>query len=256
MSVKFQFLGTCAADFSPRLQGDCKDRFDFDARRASCAIINGRYLLDCGPHCPESLAIAGYDPKDITDIFITHTHNDHFKKDSVAYIAKDHSVRLWVREDAVIPEIENVTVIRMNNYEKYDVNDELSVTGLPANHAEKTCPRHLLVEIGGKKIFYGMDGGWLLNRTYAHLWHQNLDLCILDCTCGDYVGDYRMGEHNSVPMIRLMLPSFRTVGIIDDHTLIYISHLAPSLHKSHAETVEICKKDNINVAYDGHTIIF
>lgn len=251
MSVEFQFLGTCAADFSPRLESDCKDKFDFDARRASCAIINGKYLLDCGPHCPDSLRIAGIDEKNITDIFITHTHNDHFKKESVAYIAKDHDVRLWVREDAVIPEIENVTVIRMKNYEKYEVNADFAVTGLPANHAEKTCPRHLLVEIDGKRIFYGMDGGWLLNRTYAHLWHQNLDLCVLDCTCGDYAGDYRMGEHNSVPMIRLMLPSFRTVGIIDDHTLVYISHLAPSLHKSHAETVEICKKDNINVAFDG-----
>ena len=60
--IQFTFLGTCAADFSPRLTGDCKNRFDRDARRASCALINGRYLLDCGPHCPDSLRIAGIDP--------------------------------------------------------------------------------------------------------------------------------------------------------------------------------------------------
>lgn len=249
--IRFEFLGTCAADFSPRLSGDCKDRFDNDARRASCALINGRYLLDCGPHCPDSLRIAGADPAAITDIIITHLHADHFVKESVEFIAKDHPVRLWVREGASVPDIGNVTVVRMKSFEKYAVSDGLSVTGLPANHDAAAFPQHLLIEADGKKIFYGMDGGWLLNKTYAHLWNTHLDLCVLDGTCGDYEGDYRMGEHNSIPMIRLMLPSLRTVGAIDEHSLVYISHLAPSLHKPHAETVEICKKDNINVAYDG-----
>ena len=252
--MEFMFLGTCAADFSPRLSCDCKDRFDLDARRASCALINGRYLLDCGPHCPDSLRIAGVDTAKITDIFITHTHPDHFIKESVAFVAKDHRVRLWVREDAAVPETDNVTVVYMKNYEKYDVDGGFSVTGLPANHDERAFPRHLFIEAEGKKVFYGMDGGWLLNKTYAHLWHTNLDLCVLDGTCGDYEGDYRMGEHNSIPMIRLMLSSFRTVGITDEHTLIYISHIAPSLHKPHAETAKICKKDNIHVAYDGEVI--
>jgi hypothetical protein len=32
---------------------------------------------------------------------------------------------------------------------------------------------------------------------------------------------------------------------------VYASHLAPSLHKSHEETVEILQKDGIGVAYDG-----
>ena len=251
MSVEFLFLGTCAADFSPRLQGDCKDRFDPDARRASCALINGRYLLDCGPHCPDSFRLAGYDTKNVTDIIVTHLHSDHFDPGNIAFIAKDHPVKLWVREDAAVPEINNVTVVKMKNYEKYAVGEDFCVTGLPANHDENAFPRHLLIETGGKKIFYGMDGGWLLNKTYARLWNTHLDLCVLDGTCGDYEGDYRMGEHNSIPMIRLMLPSLRTVGAIDDRTLIFISHLAPSLHKPHAETVRICEKDGIHVASDG-----
>ena len=251
MSVEFLFLGTCAADFSPRLQGDCKDRFDPDARRASCALINGRYLLDCGPHCPDSFRLAGYDTKNVTDIIVTHLHSDHFDPGNIAFIAKDHPVKLWVREDAAVPEINNVTVVKMKNYEKYEAGEDFYVTGLPANHDENAFPRHLLIETGGKKIFYGMDGGWLLNKTYAHLWKTHLDLAVLDGTCGDYEGDYRMGEHNSIPMIRLMLPSLRTVGVTDDHTLVYISHLAPSLHKPHEKTVKICEKDNINVAYDG-----
>ena len=128
------------------------------------------------------------------------------------------------------------------------------VTGLPANHDPRYFPQHLLIESEKEKIFYGMDGGWLLFDTYQKLKKQKLDLMILDCTVGDYVGDQRLAEHNSLPMIRMMLPSLKTVGAIDKHTVIYIDHLAVTLHKSHEETVEICRKDGIEVAYDGLTI--
>jgi hypothetical protein len=77
---------------------------------------------------------------------------------------------------------------------------------------------------------------------------------VLDGTVGDYEGDFRMAEHNSIPMIRLMLPSMKTKEIVTEKTKVYISHLAPRLHKSHAETVEIVKNDGICVAYDGLTV--
>ena len=100
-------------------------------------------------------------------------------------------------------------------------------------------------------MLYALDGGWFLTASYNYLRNQKLDLAVLDATCGDYVGDYRMGEHNSIPMIRLMLPSLKKWGAIDDDTRIYLSHLAPKLHASHAETVELVAKDGLLVAYDG-----
>lgn len=48
-----------------------------------------------------------------------------------------------------------------------------------------------------------------------------------------------------------MLPSMKNWGTIVDGTEIYLSHLAPSLHKSHQETVELVKADGLKVAYDG-----
>jgi selenocysteine lyase/cysteine desulfurase len=41
------------------------------------------------------------------------------------------------------------------------------------------------------------------------------------------------------------------VLIIDDDTKVYITHLAPSLHKPHDVTVEIMKEMGVSVAYDG-----
>ena len=86
-TTKLFFLGTAAADFSPRLKTDCADRFDKDARRASCMMIGQTYMVDCGLYAMESLRIAGKDISKITDIFITHTHADHFVADHVAQIA-------------------------------------------------------------------------------------------------------------------------------------------------------------------------
>ena len=253
MSIQFTFLGTCAADFSPRLKTDCKDRFDMDARRASCAIFNEKYMIDCGPHALESIRIAGVDMTKITDIFMTHLHSDHFNPDNVQTIAsaKAEPLRLWVSEGAIVPPLENVDVRYMPKRQPLSVGSGLTVTGLEANHDANVYPQFLLFELDGKKLLYATDGAWFVHEAYKYLRNAALDVYIADATCGDYVGDFRMAEHNSIPMIRMMLPSLRTFGIVNDKTQIYLTHIAPSLHKPHAETVEIAAADGMKVAYDG-----
>ena len=255
MSIKFQFLGTCATDFSPRLKTDFVDCFDMNARRSSAALINDKYLIDCGVHTIDSLRIAGVALDSITDVFFTHLHGDHFQAANLSKIAeaKTEPLRVWVANSAKLPKIENTVIIRMPKHAKVGVDDGVFVTGLYANHDENSAPQHLLFEIDGKRILYATDGGWVINASYNFLRQQTptLDMLVLDCTCGDYEGEWRIGEHNSIPMIRLMLPSFRKVKIIDEDTKIYLTHLAPSLHKPHDETVEIAKPMGALVAYDG-----
>ena len=247
------FLGTCACDFSKRLDSDCKERFDLDARRSSALLINDSFLIDCGPHTLDALRIAGKRAEDITDLFITHTHEDHYNPENISRLAaaKITPLRIWVREDARLCEFKNATVSRMKLFENYSVTDELTLTAVPANHDQLFFPQHFVFDNKGKKLFYGCDGGWLLNASYNYLKGAHLAVAVLDCTTGDYPGDFRMGEHNSIPMIRLMLPSLKTVGAIDDTTAVLLSHLAPSLHKPHAETVQIARSFGADVAYDG-----
>ena len=250
------FLGTCACDYSPLLQTTYKDAFDKNARRSSCALINGRYLIDCGEHCLDELRIANIDLAQITDIFVTHLHSDHYNVKCISQIAKagNRTLRVWVRAGAKVIAISNVEWKFMRKATQYTVDENIKVTGLLANHNESVYPQHILLETEGKKIFYALDGAWFLHETYYALKNAKLDFLVLDCTCGDYEGDYRIGEHNSIPMIRLMLPSLKKWGTIVENTQVFVSHLAPSLHKSHEETVEILQKDNICVAYDGLSI--
>ena len=247
------FLGTCACDYSPLLATTYKDCFDKNARRSSCALIKGQYLIDCGHHCMDELRIANVNPAAITDIFVTHLHNDHYNVEHIRQIASagERTLRVWVREDAKTQEIPNVEWKYMQKAVQYAVDESVKITGLLANHDADFFPQHLLLEVDGKKVFYALDGAWFLHETYYALKNTQLDLLVLDCTCGDYEGDYRIGEHNTIPMIRLMLPSLRRWGTIVENTKVYVTHLAPSLHKSHDETVEILQKDGVCVAYDG-----
>ena len=257
-TTKLFFLGTAAADFSPLLKTDCKDRFDKDARRSSCMLIGEHYMVDCGLYAMESLRIAGTDISKITDIFVTHLHADHFVAEHAEQIAagKDKPLRLWVRRDAELPEMANVEVIRMPRHTVMEVAEGFTVESIDANHHPGTFPQHYIFTINGKQLLYATDGAWFLYESYRYLRDRNLDMMIMDCTCGDYVGDYRMGEHNSIPMIRLMLPSMKTWGAINDNTRVFLTHLAPRLHKPHDETVALVAPDGMEVAYDGLELDF
>lgn len=252
-TTKLLFLGTAAANFLPQLKNECKDRFDKDARRASCMLIGDNILVDCGMYVMESMRIAGTDVSKITDIFVTHFHADHFIADHVAQIAagKEKPLRLWVRRDAVVPEIENVEVVYLPRHTEVEIAEEMSVISIDANHDPKSFPQHFIFTIHGKKLLYALDGGWFLTESYNYMRKVKMDMAVLDGTCGDNLDEWRVGEHNSIPMLRIMVPALKKWGVFDEETRIYLSHIAPKLHASHAETVELVAGDGLLVAYDG-----
>lgn len=255
--TKILFLGTSAANFSPKLKNECKHRFDPDARRASCLLIDETILLDCGMYCMESLAIAKCDLSKITDVFVTHFHADHFTPEHAAKLAegKKEPLRIWCRRDAQVPQIPNTEIIRMQTGTVYELEDT-KVFAVDANHDPASFPQHYIFERNGKKLMYALDGAWFLTASYNRLKNEKLDVLIIDATVGDKIGDYRAAEHNSIPMLRLLLPSLKTNGTITDQTAVYLSHIAPSLHATHAETVKLVEKDGMKVAYDGLSIEF
>ena len=251
--LEILFLGTCAADFSPKLKDEFKDSFDLDARRSSSMLIDGKYLVDCGPHTLDSLRIAGIDRECISHVFMTHLHSDHFCPENIESLAKGRKspLYLWIREDAPIIELDNVIIKRIPIFKEEKAEDGVTVTGLLANHEASSYPLHLLIKIGEKQIFYGCDGGWLINQTYEYLKRKEVHMAVLDCTVGDYLGDYRIVEHNCIPMLRVMLPSLLTEKIITNYTKVIFSHIAPSLHKPHKETVKTVEEMGAILAYDG-----
>ena len=143
-NLELLFLGTCACDFTDRLENEFKDKFDKDERRASSLLINGRYLIDCGMHILDSLRIAGVDASKITDVFITHLHDDHFNEENIGKIAKESAtpLKIWVKSGAKALEIDDAEIIYMRPFEKYKISEELTITGMDANHDPEAYPQH------------------------------------------------------------------------------------------------------------------
>ena len=252
MSHSLTFLGTGAADPSPLLQTEYRDRFSRDLRRCSALLIDGSILIDCGPHVPGSLSILGIDPAGITDLFITHFHGDHVNRETLDFLAeRAPGLRVHYRADANPSLPKGVVPCPMTLFSP-DETAGVRVTGYPANH--QAHPQVLDFAFPDFRFLYATDGAWFLGDTVRAMQDARYDAVCLDATCGDYLGDYRMGEHNSIPMIRVMVPSMRTLNILKDESRIILTHLATTLHKSYADTAQKTKGDGFTVAYDGMTL--
>lgn len=243
-------LGTSAADFPPSLEKEDCYKLDKDIRRSTVTLLDEQTLIDCGPHLMDELKIHKVNAERICDILVTHEHSDHFYPESLQALQKSvgKTLHVWHNQQTDMLPLEGIEYHPMQIGETYSVGT-LRVTPLAANHQKGAV--HYSIECGDKKLFYGCDGAWLLHDTFYYMKDQNYDVMILDATVGDYVGDYRLAEHNSIPMIRLMMPSLRTWGVADEHTKIVLDHLARSLHENYEKTCELVKDDGFIVAYDG-----
>ncbi len=248
--MHLRFLGTGAADFSPLLETELRDRLDVNARRSSSVLIEGRFLIDCGPHVLDSMGIQGLDAAAVTDLFLTHLHSDHCDWDNIRRLAAEtrQPLRIWCREDAPVEEIPGARLCPLQIGQTVETGG-LTVTALEANHT--SFPLHYDLEYDGKRLFYGCDGAWILYDTFYAIRGRRFDMMILDATVGDYAGDFRVAEHNSLPMLRLMAASFRSQGVVAPDGQIWLSHIARTLHKPHDELVEQAAADRFLVARDG-----
>lgn len=249
--MELTFLGTGAADVFGKLKEDYSfGRGDKNVRRYSSTLLDGMILFDCSIFTVEAITANGADLSKIKSLFITHFHGDHCDFGSIQQLAfhTEKPLDIYYSCDGEFPFIDNAVLHPLKEGETVNF-DGYSITPFKANHNGN--PFHYSIEKDGKKIFYGLDGAWLLFDTYYAMKDMNYDAMILDATVGDYDGDYRMAEHNSIPMIRMMVKSFNTFGIANENTKIILSHLARTLHVTHAETEDKVKGDGFIVAFDG-----
>lgn len=247
---EFLFLGTGAADW------DIKNRNGF-FRRNSAALVNNNLMIDCGSHIFDFANEYGNRElySSVSDIIITHSHSDHFCKHSVLKIAQNQKIRLGCDGNIknIIGENENIEFVVFEPYKQVHMGEYI-ITPLLANHdvvARGDCYAfHYIIETGGKKIFYGLDGAWLLRPTWQEMKNHKFDLMIFDCTVGDS-HDWRIFEHNTIPMLRAMVKEIAQQNLLNQNGRLVASHLARTLHGSHEQTERILAELDMLTAYDG-----
>lgn len=251
------FIGTGAADWgSPTAEKG--------HRRFSSSMINNDLLFDPGPHIysyfdgtnPDKLYCS------VKNVLVTHSHGDHFNPDSLLRLVKNNG-KINVYGDELIrkkiPPDDNINFIPVANLEEVKVGD-YKVTVLPSNHYVSDTDEqthHYIVETpSGKRLFYGLDGAWLYNVESRVMRNNPVDMMVLDCTVGDGKADVRVFEHNTIPMVLIMTDTIKKYKAIKENGLLYVSHLAKTLHTSHDETEKRLEPYGIKVAYDGLAVQF
>lgn len=250
------FLGTGAADWH------IEDKGEF-FRRNSAALLNGSLMLDCGSHIFDFAKDAGDDTlySGVTDVLITHSHSDHFSGESVLKLAEGNKIRLGctraVREK--VGENPNIECIILKPFEEVCMGG-YKVIPLLANHGavinEKDAAFHYIIKApDGKCLFYGLDGAWFLRPSWEEMKKHKFDVMVFDTTVGD-MDDWRVFEHNTIPMLRFMIKEIKAQKLLKDGGCLVASHLARTLHPSHDETSEILKGLDMQTAFDGMKIDF
>ncbi len=253
---EFLFLGTGAADW----EIEKRDGF---FRRNSAALINDELMVDCGEHIFDFAEEVDkrdlYD--DVTDIIITHSHSDHLCRESVLKIADNHKIRVGCDCGvmSIIGSHPNIEYVRFTPYEAQNMGN-YEIIPLLANHQivvdGDTYAFHYIIKTGdGKEIFYGLDGAWILRPSWEEMKKHTFDLMVFDCTVGDS-SDWRLFEHNTIPMLRMIIEAVRSEKLSAENGILAASHLARTLHTSHEETEKILSKIGLITAFDGMKLEF
>ena len=245
--MRFDFIGTGAADW---------DWSNPASRGSTCTLIDGRILIDAGPSVLAKMAAAGLTPAGIADIFITHSHPDHFNPENIAAIAEQaaQTVRIYTTPQALdrIPASAKLEKHALT-WGAAVQTGSLSFRALPSNHsvddiAEDTF--HFLIHGEGKRVLYALDGAWICGRAKRMMAQDGgpLDLVIWDATCGGTLCNRRFAEHNDLEMIRMLRASMLDAGLITDGTKHIFDHLSRMLWPADPRDLSALARE-----YDGIT---
>lgn len=221
--MKIRFLGTGAADWDVSAPARCRN-----FRRFSSALIDGALLIDPGPCVFEAAETLEIDLSAVRHVVCTHSHSDHFSAETLERLT---------RMGAAFAPFAAGELRHVGAYE---------VEAVAANHGTCSGAVHFLIGDGEKRLFYGLDGAWLLYPEIEAIKRGRVNLMVLDGTVGDVEGDYRVFEHNNLRMVEEMKRSLTPYA---DRFM--ISHMAKSLHPDHDTLARRCAATGVEVAYDG-----
>ena len=280
--MKLQYLGTAAAEGWPALFCDCdscrraRTAGGRNIRTRSQAMLDDRLLIDLPADTYHHLLTNNIDISFIENLIITHAHEDHwypwevlYRSNSFASYQHPESLKpltVWgtsgIRADMEaklamrrLGELDRVRYQEVHPFKCYSI-DNYTVTPLPANHDPKVAPVIYQITDGERTMLYGNDTG-IPSELVWDYWARNpvhFDLVSLDCTAITQKG-WR-DEHMSLDTNEEMLERLRSLGCVDDNTIVVVHHFSHNGGPIHDELCEIVADKGWLVSYDGMVVEF
>ena len=252
--MKITFLGTGAADWNWR---------DFPAgtRGSTSTLLGASCLIDAGASILRNLKNAHVSAARLTDLLITHGHNDHFHPESIQTIAAaTHGrLRIWASPQVIARLPEGIAELHAVSIGDTFRAAGCTVTVLPSNHAtadlaEQTL--HYLFIGRGVRLLYALDGAWFHTKERlllkGALGGKALTAVIWDATCGATYHDWRFAEHNDLKMVDDLRVSMLRDGLVAPETHHVFDHVARTLWpKTPAAQRRLAERHDGTLAEDG-----
>lgn len=265
-SIHIRFLGTGAADWK-------RPAADGEFRRNSSILIDDAVLIDYTKSAGDMLPASSK----AHIIFYTHSHSDHFDAAAAldlgidtVYCSASWAPRCREKFETAASESGAACPVVIPLEQQQEVCAAgLTLKALPANH----CTGHLdeqaliyLIIKGSKRVLYATDtGGIPANAAIGGLFGADglapenripLTALIMEATVGSGgEEDFRLFSHSCVETVLHTANVLYKTGCLIKEYPVYITHLARTLHPSHAE-LESTLPAPLKPAYDGLEVTY
>lgn len=280
------YIGTAASEGLPALFCTCpvcasaRENGGREIRGRSGICVGGKLLVDIPPDIYYGAMRAGVSLPEITDLIVTHSHEDHFDayelstRRTPVYCARrpdDGDLRVYgnmktgLKLSHYLPgaekgsgRTEGLSFSYAPLFVPFTTGADITATPLPADHdRSEECRMYLLEEKKDgevKRFLYGHDTGLFPEKTIEFLRGRRCGVISLDCTNVMQGGDRNhMGLSACIEMKRKLTEA----GTADGDTRFIVHHfshngfIADGRHYSLAEFEETAGEAGFGVSYDG-----
>ncbi len=272
--MKFQYLGTAAAEGVPALFCTCercvrsREIGGRALRTRSQALIDDVLLIDFPADSLCHAFAYGLDYSKMAGCLVTHSHADHLYPADLEMFApgfgrapegtglhfygtKGVIEAMTVQSSAKAIASGRVVLHTVGAYDEFEVGG-YHITAYLARHAKGSDPIFYQIEKNGKNVLYAHDTHYFTDDIWEY-WEKkkpHFDLVSLDCTNAllplTYVG--HMGLAENVEVRKKMLE----MGIADENTKFICNHFS---HNGtgcvYDDYVPVAAAEGFLVSYDG-----
>ncbi len=240
--------------------GECKikNKISKDFRKSGGIIIDDKILIDAPDDVIDAADELGFSNifKSISVILISHSHKGHFSPRIIEILAKKRKIRVLASPEVLshLTPTENLELIAITPYMQFTVG-EYNVAILPSNHKtderSEECFNFLFT--GARNFFYGLDGGWINEKSFRILKHITLDALVVDAALEAAAPTEANLYHNDIHTLAKIKEIYTASGIVNEKTKFILSHLPSDKRRPlHEELTPIADEYGMILAYDGY----
>lgn len=283
------FLGTGAAELSPNPFCNCEvcarlRKEGAKPRKRSSLLIDSRNIVDFGPEVPAASQQYGQPLYDLDNVFITHTHEDHFAASTAEILTmtpyrNGRILAIYMSEKGIawtfsmIEAMDSVSrgkssfrklldtgkirFVPVKPYVDFTAGG-MEVFAVESNHHAngdgELALNYLFRLANGKKLMYSADTGLYNKKNLEALSGSKADCLVMEGTGGSKPfpdESAHLNAENYVRNVRAMAEN----EVISNNTAIFVTHICSVgnnyNHEEYQAYLDANCRYKATVAYDG-----